>query len=45
MGIDGGVSFGRISANIVGVGAALRIAAKGSYAVAFGLGWLPSPTA
>jgi hypothetical protein len=56
MGIDGGTRLGRaivqasrirrvIRANIVGVGAVHRIAARGSCAVGLGLGWLPSSTA
>jgi hypothetical protein len=56
MGIDGGARLGRafvqasrirrvIRANIVGVGAAHRVAARGSCAVALGLGWLPSLSA
>ena len=34
-----------ICANIAGVGGAHRVAARGSCAVAPGLGWLPFPTA
>lgn len=56
MGIDGGARLGQafvqanrirrvIRANIVGVGAAHRVAARGSRSVVLGLGWLPFPTA
>jgi hypothetical protein len=56
MGIDGGARLGRAfvqanrirrvtRANIVGVGAVHRVAARGLYSVAFGLGWLPLRTA
>jgi hypothetical protein len=56
MGIDVGARLERafvqasrirrvIRANMVGVGAAHRVVASRSCAVAFGLGWLPSPTA
>jgi hypothetical protein len=56
MGIDGGARLGRaivqasrirrvIRANIVGVGAVHKVAARGSCTVTLGLGWLPSATA
>ena len=56
MGIDRGARLGRaivqasrvrrvIRANIADVGAVHRVAARGSCAVALGLGWLPSRTA
>lgn len=56
MGIDGGARLGRafvqvnrvrrvIRANIVGVGAVHRVAARASCSVTFGLGWLPFATA
>jgi hypothetical protein len=56
MGIDGRARLGRafvqanrirrvIRANIVGIGGAHSVAARGSCAVALGLGWLPFRTA